>query len=152
VTTLARRHRWVAQLIDPGTLEPEAVRRVVTSPMDVEHYRQRLLAIENELRQRLGRETEAGRDFGDGQPEVGDQSVTDFSRDTSLTLATADSTQLDEVRGALDRIDAGTYGLCDVDGEPIEDKRLEAVPWTRYCVKHQGEIEEREGLRPPPTM
>jgi RNA polymerase-binding transcription factor DksA len=36
-----------------------------------------------------------------------------------------------------------------IDGEPIDEKRLESVPWTSYCLKHQQEIEERAGLHTP---
>ena len=39
------------------------------------------------------------------------------------------------IEDALARIDAGTYGICDGDGEFIEKTRLEVVPWTRYCAK-----------------
>jgi DnaK suppressor protein len=53
------------------------------------------------------------------------------------------------VRAALTRIDDGTYGKCVVDGEPIGAKRLESVPWTPYCLKHQAELEERENIRTP---
>jgi len=39
------------------------------------------------------------------------------------------------IEDALARIDAGTYGICDGDGELIAKSRLETVPWTRYCAK-----------------
>ena len=42
---------------------------------------------------------------------------------------------LASIEDALARIDAGTYGICDGDGELIERGRLETVPWTRYCTK-----------------
>jgi RNA polymerase-binding transcription factor DksA len=40
------------------------------------------------------------------------------------------------VRSALTRLDAGTYGLCAVGGEPIPDARLDAMPWAQTCVTH----------------
>jgi len=42
---------------------------------------------------------------------------------------------LASIADALARIDAGTYGICDGDGELIAKSRLETVPWTRYCAK-----------------
>ena len=42
---------------------------------------------------------------------------------------------------ALQRIEAGTYGLCAVCGKAIGDERLDAVPAARFCVEHQAEIE-----------
>jgi RNA polymerase-binding protein DksA len=44
--------------------------------------------------------------------------------------------QLDEVNRALEKVDAGTYGLCEKCGEPIAEARLEAMPATRYCINH----------------
>jgi RNA polymerase-binding transcription factor DksA len=44
--------------------------------------------------------------------------------------------QLREVQAALERLDAGEYGRCEVDGKPIPEERLEAVPWTTLCVEH----------------
>ncbi len=44
--------------------------------------------------------------------------------------------QLSEVNGALERIEKGTFGICEVSGEPIEKERLEASPSARTCKKH----------------
>jgi DnaK suppressor protein len=46
-----------------------------------------------------------------------------------------------QVREALQRIEDGTFGRCVVDGEPIESKRLEAIPWAPCCVKHPSLLE-----------
>ena len=43
---------------------------------------------------------------------------------------------LDDVEKALSKLDDGTYGACDVCGEPIAPARLEAMPASRLCVKH----------------
>ncbi|WP_413771733.1 TraR/DksA family transcriptional regulator [Psychrobacter sp. ENNN9_III] len=40
------------------------------------------------------------------------------------------------VENALSRIENGTYGECEVCGEPIEEKRLEALPYATLCMKH----------------
>ena len=44
--------------------------------------------------------------------------------------------QLGEVKAALDRIEKGTYGLCEVCGKPIEKERLEANPAAKVSIKH----------------
>ena len=54
---------------------------------------------------------------------------------------------LREVRLALARIDAGTFGLCEHGGEHIDEKRLEAIPWTRYCSAHEAEAATGSGPR-----
>ncbi|AMB40509.1 MULTISPECIES: TraR/DksA C4-type zinc finger protein [Paenarthrobacter] len=43
---------------------------------------------------------------------------------------------LEQIEAALARIDAGTYGRCAVCGEEIPEGRLEARPWTPFCVRH----------------
>jgi DnaK suppressor protein len=46
--------------------------------------------------------------------------------------------QLDDVERALAKLDEGTYGRCEVCGEPIGEARLEAMPATRFCIQHAG--------------
>jgi DnaK suppressor protein len=117
--------------------------------MDTDDYRRRLLELEQELVERLGQEVETARAARDDQPEAGDMAHVDELKAEYFTLAQTDSAVLAQVRAALERIDNGTYGKCVVDGEPIDAKRLESVPWTPYCLKHQLELEERAGIRTP---
>jgi DnaK suppressor protein len=113
--------------------------------MDVEKYRSRLRALEQDLLRRLGREVEVSREPGEDTNDAVDQSVADELRDQYLALAQNDSNLLGQVRAALARIEDGTYGQCLADGEPIGEPRLDAVPWAAYCVKHQEEIEASGG-------
>jgi DnaK suppressor protein len=46
--------------------------------------------------------------------------------------------QLDDVERALSRLEEGTYGLCEVCGNPISEARLEVMPATRFCIEHAG--------------
>ncbi|HTF70981.1 MAG TPA: TraR/DksA family transcriptional regulator [Edaphobacter sp.] len=50
-----------------------------------------------------------------------------------------ESHQLREARGALSRIQEGTFGICTERGEDIQFKRLRAVPWTAFCIDCQEE-------------
>jgi RNA polymerase-binding transcription factor len=117
--------------------------------VNLDGYRRRLLELERQLTQRLGTEVETARDAGDDQADVGDLANADELKEEYFALAESDSSILAEVRAALRRIDDGTYGRCAVDGEPIDVKRLESVPWTRYCLKHQSELEARAQRRTP---
>ena len=60
-----------------------------------------------------------------------------------LNRNTIDMKLLREIGDALRRIDHGTYGVCAECAEPISSKRLDAVPWARYCVTCQEEIAAR---------
>ena len=116
--------------------------------VNIDHYRRRLLELERQLVARLGAEAETARDARDDQPDVGDLAHVDELKEEYFALAETDSAILAQVRAALRRIELGTYGRCVVDGEPIDEKRLEAAPWTPYCLKHQSELEARS--RTPP--
>jgi DnaK suppressor protein len=119
------------------------------APLNTDHYKQRLQTQERELIARINRASANAREPGDGSPyDAGDASVVDELKEEQLTEAEADRTLLDQVRAALKRIDDGTFGRCAVDGKPIEEARLEAMPWTPHCLKHQASIEAED---PPRT-
>jgi DnaK suppressor protein len=118
--------------------------------VNVEHFKQLLLAKERELvarRARTGIDAQTPDDGAAG--DVGDDSVKDDAKSRLFSEDEADAALLDEVRLALGRIADGGYGRCLVDEEPISERRLEAVPWARYCAKHQAEVETRQHLRTP---
>lgn len=118
--------------------------------MDVQHFKKRLLELEKTLSDRTEREVAEGRGrLIDSAHDVGDASVADEAASEVFTKADVDAMVLKQVRDALARIDAGTFGLCEVDGGPIEEKRLEAVPWTPYCLKHEQQLEASSGSRTP---
>jgi DnaK suppressor protein len=118
--------------------------------MNLEHYKQRLLDLESTLSARIGREAEQGRgEFIDSAHDVGDASVADEVASEQFTEAEHDATVLQQVRDALGRVADGTFGTCSVDGEPIEEQRLEAVPWTPYCLKHEQLLEVAAATRTP---
>jgi DnaK suppressor protein len=116
--------------------------------MNLEQYKQDLLAREKALVARLGRTVASAREpIDDSAGDIGDESVADELKNEQLTGAETDSATLDLVRDALNRIEAGTFGACLVDGEPIEEKRLQAMPWTPYCLKHQKMLEAENPIK-----
>ena len=60
------------------------------------------------------------------------------AQDEQRALAADLREQLGEVDAAIERLDAGTYGVCQACGVPIADERLDAVPTARYCITHAG--------------
>ncbi|MEP6916141.1 MAG: hypothetical protein ABJC89_10870 [Acidobacteriota bacterium] len=119
--------------------------------VDIQNYKQRLLDLERRLSGQLTRETALGREQTlDVPADAGDSSVADADASQDYAEAALDSTVLNQVREALARIDTGTFGLCVVDGKPIEAKRLEASPWVPYCLEHQQALEG--DAPPPPTL
>jgi RNA polymerase-binding protein DksA len=55
--------------------------------------------------------------------------------------------KLKKINQALHRIYDKTYGICEISGELISEGRLNAVPWSRYCVKAKEEEEKRQKTR-----
>ncbi|SRR6266496_535847 len=120
--------------------------------MNTDHAKQRLLAEEQELLTRIKRaETSALEPGNDSVHDLGDESVNDVLKEEQFKEADTYRTELKQVRDALRRIDDGTFGRCTVDGGPIAEKRLEAIPSTPYCLKHEQLLEASEDL-PTPTL
>src|SRR5579862_8940440 len=69
-----------------------------------------------------------------------DQAQLSHDEFISLRLNSLDYVQLRMIEEALDRIEAGDYGVCLGCEEPIPAKRLQAVPWAKYCVTCQQEM------------
>ena len=120
--------------------------------MNTEQYKRQLMTEEKRLQSRLDEARSNARDAGE-QPigDLMDESVSGEMKETDFQEGSADWVLLRQVREALARIKGGTYGKCIVDGGPIEEKRLQAMPWTPYCVKHQRELEAAHP-RPTPTL
>jgi len=119
--------------------------------MNASRYKQRLIELEASLSSRTAREVKSGRDqLIDTAADAGDESVADEAESEDFTEAQLDATILQQVQDALRRIENGTYGQCLIDGGPIDPKRLDAVPWAPYCIRHQKLLEAAS--RPKTTL
>jgi RNA polymerase-binding transcription factor DksA len=65
----------------------------------------------------------------------------------SLVATSATQDTIFEVLTALGRIERGTYGICELTGDPIEAERLKAIPWARYSLLRQSELEKAGEVR-----
>lgn len=68
--------------------------------------------------------------------------------DTYLEMAGAEDRILEQVDGALKRMDQDGFGLCERCAQPIEPDRLEVLPYTAYCVKCAHAAEKAANRRP----
>ncbi len=66
-----------------------------------------------------------------------------YDRDFALNLLSQEQDALYEIDEALKRIELGTYGVCEMSGKPINHERLEAIPFTRFTVECQSQIERQ---------
>jgi RNA polymerase-binding transcription factor DksA len=107
-----------------------------------EHY-DSLIVFRAQLGQRKGGLNEIAREEQHAfSLHMADAGTDEFDRDFALSMLSSDQNALYEIDAALDRIRAGTYGVCEISGEPIEAERLTAIPWTRYSAAAQRELEE----------
>lgn len=72
---------------------------------------------------------------------MADQGTDNFDREFAANLLSSEQDVLYEIDEALRRIDQGTYGICEMSGKPIEKERLKFLPFARYCVAVQSEME-----------
>jgi RNA polymerase-binding transcription factor DksA len=80
----------------------------------------------------LGELAEGGTDN-----HLGDTATALYARELDEGLEEGARETLVEIEAALQRIDAGTYGVCDGCGKPIGAERLAAIPWARLCIDDQ---------------
>ena len=113
--------------------------------IDTEHFRDVLRAREQELVDEIGR---FEQNMKEGQvADVEDPLDAVTSSQTKAAAATETSIAADmltAVRAALQRIDSGEYGICVDCDRPIGEKRLDAVPWTPYCIEDQEKHDQRK--------
>lgn len=88
---------------------------------------------------------EQGREVAaEATQDVADQAVSSYQKELLFTQGTTGHTQLSLIRLALQRMGEGSYGECLQCGATIGQRRLEAVPWTPYCIECQEKIENGE--------
>lgn len=78
----------------------------------------------------------------DGIQDIADQATSAYTKEFLLSLGDAERRLLRQVDAALEKMRQNTYGLCEKCGEGISEKRLEALPFARYCIPCQKEEEE----------
>jgi RNA polymerase-binding transcription factor DksA len=78
---------------------------------------------------------------------MGDSGTDNFDRDFALSLLSSDQDAIYEIEEALKRIEKGTYGICEITSKPIPKARLEAIPWARFTVEAQAQLEKEGALR-----
>jgi DnaK suppressor protein len=120
----------------------------VTSPTNnqkLRRFEDHLRHHERQLERTVLTTVEQGRQaVADDTLDVADQAVFSYQKEMLFTQGTEGHSQLALVRQALERLHEGSFGECMQCGKPIGEKRLDALPWTPYCIACQEKIENGE--------
>src|SRR6201996_9614347 len=105
-----------------------------------------------ELREQLvaqmsGLAKESAQEMPGYSLHMADSGTDNFDRDFALSLLSSDQDAVYEIEEALKRIERKTYGICELTSKPIPKARLEAIPWTRFTVEAQAQLEREGALR-----
>jgi DnaK suppressor protein len=122
----------------------------MTNSLDIETFRTLLEQQRTELQAELAQLQE--EDATQNQDEQGfgvsnhpaDDATDLFTHERNIAVGNDLEQELQDVERALQRIEEGTYGLCEVDGAPISVERLEARPAATLCIEHQRERERQQ--------
>lgn len=115
------------------------------TPQSTRLYQDKLLAQKHLLEQAMSTAVEQGREtVADDTQDVADQAVLSYQKEFLFSQGTTGHRQLRLVHQALSRVVDGSYGECVHCGNEIGPKRLEALPWTPYCINCQEKIENGE--------
>ncbi len=111
----------------------------------IEGQKARLEELKGELKRMIEGleedEEDRGEEERDSQFDSGDMSQSQFTREMDATVGERSGKRLEDVERALEKIEEGTYGICDDTGEEIPKGRLEAMPEAVVTV----EAQERRG-------
>jgi RNA polymerase-binding transcription factor DksA len=99
------------------------------------------------LRQMSGLAKESAEEMDGYSLHMADSGTDNFDRDFALSLLSSDQDAIYEIDEALKRIQRGTYGTCELTGKPIPKPRLDAIPWARFTVEAQAQLEREGALR-----
>jgi len=111
-------------------------------------YCQRLLDLREQLLGQMnGLAKESAQELPGYSLHMADSGTDNFDRDFALSLLSSDQDAVYEIEEALKRIEKKTYGICELTGKNIPKARLEAIPWTRFTVEAQAQLEREGALR-----
>lgn len=116
------------------------------TPGNLDRFRQSLLNLRDRLDEAIGRMSETVR--RDALPPGEHDWHVGESAETELLLEQDEESIRRQVHRALERLNAGSFGMCVQCGAPIGRARLEALPYTAFCIDCERTIESGAGSEP----
>ena len=118
---------------------PSTTARAVKMPKkELEKYRRLLQEKKNALLAELAKTKNAEEETTEeSTQDIADKAVSSYTREFLYSLNDSERNTILQIDQALARIEDSTYGTCLNCGNPISEKRLTAIPWSRHCVDCQ---------------
>ncbi len=118
---------------------------------ELKQYKERLLAMRARLRgavnhladSALNKNRRDGGDLSTMPIHMADLGSDNFEQEFTLSLMETEEDTLNAIENALERIEEGSYGICEDCGAKIPKARLNALPYSTLCVKCAAKIEQR---------
>ncbi len=121
--------------------------RTKTKTNPYQHYEDALRKKQHELLDSYQRDKAAGNALpDDGIQDLADKAASAYSKELNFSLSDGERNMLMQIEEAFNRIREGNYGVCTNCGATIGEKRLQAIPWTPFCIDC-AELQEK-GLLP----
>lgn len=109
----------------------------------LDQFKKQLEQRQQDIKRVLSQTQEAGRTAdSDSAQDIADRAANSYTKEFLFSQSNSERQLLNMVEQALHRLDAGNFGECVSCGREINSKRLEAVPWTRYCIECQEKMEK----------
>jgi RNA polymerase-binding protein DksA len=109
------------------------------TPAKIKSIRSELVAMRDDILRTVRKQSIHEVDNGDSV----DQASQSIEKELMFELSDNERTTLDMVEAAIRKIDNGTYGLCEATQKPITRARLEAIPYARYSIAYQNQLEQK---------
>jgi len=132
----------------------KAVKRTAGKPKltaaELDHFknlllikRMQIIGSVNEIQDEALKQSrmDASGDLSSMPIHMADIGTDNYQQEFALELVDSERKLLNEIYDALDRIDNGSYGICEKTDKAIQKARLEAKPWARYCVEYARKLE-----------
>jgi RNA polymerase-binding protein DksA len=124
------------------------------TPTELKKYRAKLLHLRERLRgdvaevrdealRQVGGETSGS--LSNVPIHMADLGTDTFEQEVALSLVENEQAIMDQIGPALERIEQGTFGTCQECGRPIGEERLQALPYTPYCVDCAARLQRDSG-------
>lgn len=125
----------------PKASAARKTRKSAKSGLDA--YRKQLEIQRGDILDMLEHDLKVGqRKSDEGAEDLVDRANSAYNREFMLSLSGSEREILKEIEEALERVESGEFGSCSSCEETIPARRLQAVPWARYCIDCQELVEQ----------